>query len=103
MSLKELAENLGIDEEDFRELVQLFIDTTLSDLDKLLESINEEDYNKAKDAAHSIRGAAGNLGFMDIWESASACEKAASDEVKQLIIEKTDEMSNLLKNIGKLI
>ncbi len=60
------ASRLGIDKEDFLELVALFITTTQSDMDRIRRGMNDNDPSEAAAAAHSIKGAAGNLGFEDM-------------------------------------
>ncbi|MGM0418337.1 MAG: Hpt domain-containing protein [Thermodesulfobacteriota bacterium] len=105
MDLKKYAENLGLDEDDFKELTSLFIETTKSDLEKLKSALEANDFTKAREASHSIKGAAGNLGFMDIWETASESEKASENQdetlVKQSyfkILEKTEKLDGLTEN-----
>jgi len=70
MKLSEMAENLGIDEEDIRELLQLYMDTTKDDLTQLNEAIKANDINKAHEKSHSIKGASGNLTLTELYEIA---------------------------------
>ncbi|MBW1853785.1 MAG: Hpt domain-containing protein [Deltaproteobacteria bacterium] len=79
MDFSEYAENLGIDTDDFMELTELFIDTSYYDLDKLLAAIDQEDFQAAVKAAHSIKGAAGNLGFNGIYEKVKTIEMDARE------------------------
>lgn len=67
MDFNDLASRLGIDEEDMKELVELFITTTLSDIEKIRKGISDNNPVDAAAASHSIKGAAGNLGFDDIF------------------------------------
>jgi len=60
------ASRLGIDKEDFLELVGLFITTTQSDLSKIRLGMENNAPSDAAAAAHSIKGAAGNMGFEDM-------------------------------------
>ncbi|MGE4518843.1 MAG: Hpt domain-containing protein [Desulfobacteraceae bacterium] len=103
MSLKKYAENLGLEEEDFRELTLLFIETTQKDLEKLDQSVKNNDFNMAREASHSIKGASGNLGFMDIWEAATKCEKASADEYSEIITENIEIIRSLTEKLSKLI
>ena len=66
MDFKDLASGLGLDEGDVKELVELFVTTTLSDIDKIKKGVRENNSLDAAAAAHSIKGASGNLGFDDI-------------------------------------
>ena len=77
MDIKKLAEDLGLEEEEYRELVELFIDRGRSDLDELQTALGAGDAEKAASVAHSIKGAAGNLGFMEIYEEAREIESQA--------------------------
>lgn len=74
MDFKHLASKIGIDEEDFMELVELFISTTLSDLDKIKQGVFNNCPQDAAAAAHSIKGAAGNMGFDLIFALAKKME-----------------------------
>lgn len=80
MNFKELAENLGMEEEEYLEIVELFVETGTSDLDKLQSAIEKGDKEEAANAAHSLKGASGNLGFTDFYDVAKLTEqKARSD------------------------
>lgn len=77
MDYKDLASQLGVDEEDFMELVELFVDTSLNDIEKIKAGLAQNSAEDAAAAAHSIKGAAGNLGFNDIYELAQDMETQA--------------------------
>ena len=77
MDFKDLASRLGFDEDDFKELVELFITTTLSDIDKIKKGVRQGNSQDAAAASHSIKGAAGNLGFDDIFTLAKDMEMKA--------------------------
>ncbi|THB80065.1 MAG: Hpt domain-containing protein [Desulfobacteraceae bacterium] len=80
MDFTGLAANLGIDREDFIELVELFINTTRNDLEKMAASLLSSDSQGAAQAAHSIKGAAGNLGFVEMAEVAKTLEMEAKED-----------------------
>lgn len=77
MDFNDLASRLGIDEEDMKELVELFIITTLSDIGKIRKGISDNNPADAAAASHSIKGAAGNLGFDEIFRLAGNMEMQA--------------------------
>ena len=79
MDIKAAAEGLGLDEDEFMEIVELFIDTARSDIDKLQEGFENSDAEKAANAAHSLKGASGTLGFMDISDIAKKAEEDAKN------------------------
>jgi len=75
MDFKELAENVGVEEEEYLELIELFIETGMSDLDTLYSAIEEGNGEEAANAAHSLKGAASNLGLMELYEAAKKIEE----------------------------
>ena len=77
MNCKELADNLGLEEEEYLELLELFVETTASNLDRLQSGITEGDSGEVSEAAHTIKGSSANLGLMDIAESAKGIEERA--------------------------
>ena len=79
MDFKHLASKIGLDEEEFMELVELFITTTLSDLDKIKKGVGENHPKDAAAASHSIKGAAGNMGFDDMFVLAKKMESQATE------------------------
>lgn len=79
MNFKELAENLGLEEEEYLELVELFVETGRSDIDKLQTAIEQGDAEQAAAALHSLKGAAGNMGLMELNEIAKEIEMKARD------------------------
>tara|TARA_B100000614_G_scaffold73920_2_gene66042 strand:- start:1399 stop:1719 length:321 start_codon:yes stop_codon:yes gene_type:complete len=79
MDFEELASRIGIDGEDFTELVELFITTTRSDMDKILQAMARDNPSDASAAAHSIKGAAANLGFEAMADLAKNMEYKGKD------------------------
>jgi HPt (histidine-containing phosphotransfer) domain-containing protein len=74
MNFKALAIDCGMEEDEVLELVKLFIETSLSDLNQIQSAIDEGDAQKVAMAAHSIKGAAANLGLTEIFEMAKRIE-----------------------------
>ncbi len=77
MDLKRWASDLGLDEDDVPELLELYVSTAVSDIRLLKEARRQNDSALAAAAAHSLKGSAGNLGFMVISEMAAQTEKKA--------------------------
>ena len=67
MKIKELAENLGLKEDEYLEILELFIDIGMADIEKLSSAIEESNAEEAAQAAHSLKGASGNLGLMETF------------------------------------
>lgn len=80
MNIKELAEDLGLEEDEYMELIELFIDRGMSDLDELQAAVGAGDAEKAASAAHSIKGASGNLGLMEFYGTAKKIEDEARND-----------------------
>jgi HPt (histidine-containing phosphotransfer) domain-containing protein len=95
MNFKELAENIGLSEEEYLEIVALFMSTGVSDLDDLEKANETNDVAGVANAAHRLNGASGNLGFMEIQTLAQKIELAAGDK-------KFDDISCDIKSITTL-
>ena len=80
VKLKELAENLEMEEDEFVEMTDLFVKTCLSDLMKLQSALEKREALHVAKYAHSIKGAAVNLGFMEIFDAAKKMEIEARDD-----------------------
>jgi HPt (histidine-containing phosphotransfer) domain-containing protein len=77
MDYSYLASQLGFDEDEFMELVELFVETSLSDLDRIRKGLADQDLSEVAAGSHSIKGAAGNLGFEALSALALEVEMAA--------------------------
>ncbi len=77
MNFRELSENLGMQEDEYMELVELFIETGMSDLKKLQVAVEEANAKEAADIAHSFKGAALNMGLTEFFELAKEMEITA--------------------------
>ena len=104
MNLKQWAQRLEIEEDELLEIVDLFIKTSFSDLAKLQAAIEEKDILPVVKAAHSIKGAAGILGLLEIHEAAKRIETAARtnrlEEIEadlRIIKEKLEMITDALK------
>jgi histidine phosphotransfer protein HptB len=78
MNFQELAENLGLEVDEYRELIELFIDTGTADFQSIQEALEGGNSEQVMRSAHTIKGAAGNLGLMDVSETAKKIEDCAS-------------------------
>jgi len=104
LNFKALADNLEMKEEEFAEMIELFLNTSSSDLNHLGPAVENGEVLKVANAAHSIKGAASNLGLIEIYELAKTIEMEARDrhlnrvpEWIQILREKLDQMAEGLK------
>ncbi|MCK4603078.1 MAG: hypothetical protein BA871_09600 [Desulfuromonadales bacterium C00003096] len=93
MNISELAENIGLEKEEYLELSELFVETGMSDMDKLQSAINEGNTEEVARASHSLKGTAGNLGFMELFEAA----KKINDEAREGRLDRTSDYAQVLK------
>lgn len=74
MDFKKLGENIGLDEEEYMEMIEIFIESGQSDLEKLEAALRDGDAEKAHHASHSFKGAAGNMGLDSLFNLAKAID-----------------------------
>lgn len=77
MDLKTLADRLGLEPDEFNELAELFVETETAEVKGLKAAVAAKDLETVAKMAHSLKGAAGNLGFLPIHESARDLEQIA--------------------------
>jgi HPt (histidine-containing phosphotransfer) domain-containing protein len=99
MNLKELANHLEMDEGEFLELIELFIDTSTSDLNHLQSAVEKGEGLNAVNAAHSIKGAAANLGLAEIYELAKKIEAGARGNHLDRTLEWIPTLRKLLERV----
>lgn|GEM_PF-171959 len=97
----QLAGNLGLEEEEYLELIELFVETGMSDLGKLQSAIKEGDAEKAANAAHSLKGASSNLGLMELYEAAKKIEEEARNDRLEGIVESAQGLKEKLGKIAE--
>ncbi|MGD8701267.1 MAG: Hpt domain-containing protein [Desulfosarcina sp.] len=79
MNLKALAEKIGLEEDEYRELAELFLETGRVDFEQMETALDAADADEVSRRAHTLRGASGNLGIMAVHEVAKRIEMAAID------------------------
>jgi HPt (histidine-containing phosphotransfer) domain-containing protein len=103
MNLKELALELGMEQDEMRELLVIFIESSESDLVKLKQALIEGDAKQVADAAHSIKGASANLGFMDIFSVAKNLEQEARENSLEGLADEVHILKDRLSLLEKSI
>lgn len=103
MDLKALGESLGLDEDEFIEIVEIFIESAEADIVKLRQALENQDCEAASTAAHSLKGSAGNLGFTEISELSASLENQARKNDIGDLAEAIPTLSELLNRIKKKI
>ncbi len=77
MDIKELAENLELDLEEFNEIFEIYMETTSSDLQELKAALRDGDAERAHEKSHSIKGSSGNMGLDELYEIAKQIDDCA--------------------------
>jgi histidine phosphotransfer protein HptB len=101
MDPKTLAETLGLGEEEIVELVELFLDTCETDLSKLQTALDADAPRGVAEAAHSIKGASGNMRFESIYELAKSIEMDAREKDLARVRDLAGRMREELARIGE--
>ena len=65
----------------------------MSDMDKLQSAIDERNVEEVAKASHSLKGAAVNLGFIELFEVA----KKINDEAREGRLDRTSDYAQVLK------
>ena len=102
MDINKLAKNLGLEEDEYLELVALLIQTSTADIGRIESAIKEQDPDEAAAALHSIKGAAGNLGLMDIYELARQGESDARNNALDKIPDIVHAIKTRLNSLAEL-
>lgn len=103
MDVKALGENLGLDEDEYLELIELFLDSGKSDYNGLMKAIGEKDLEKIKTFSHTLAGAAGNLGLDHIYEPAKEIEMSADSSEMDALAEKANVVGKFIDELESLI
>ncbi len=68
MNFKFQAKKMGLPEEEYLEILDLFIKTTANNLNQMRSAMQTGDISKILQETHSLKGAALNLGLREICE-----------------------------------
>ena len=74
MDFRNIESFLNVDTNEARKLGRLMADTLVSDLEKIRRGLKDGDAQSIGFAAHSIKGASGNLGFETLSQLAAEIE-----------------------------
>jgi histidine phosphotransfer protein HptB len=100
LNFKKMSLKLGLEEDEYLELVELFIETSKSDLKNLQSAINNKNIEMIDGIAHSLKGAAMNLGLDDFLELAKTIEKTTRDGELEETAKTAEIFQEKLDNYG---
>jgi histidine phosphotransfer protein HptB len=99
MDYKKMGENLMLEEDEFKELLVLFVETGTADVERLESAVMAGDEKAIKRFSHSLAGAAGNLGIMQIHAAAKDIEVNVAQYSRERLLELVRKIAALLKEI----
>lgn len=103
MNFKELGETIGLEEDEYRELVELFMDTGMADYDRMKRAFEAGDAQQVARSAHTIQGAAGNMGIMNVHEAAKRIEQTAADGRLDSVSAELDNLKGLFDEVARFV
>jgi HPt (histidine-containing phosphotransfer) domain-containing protein len=103
MNFKVLAEKIGLEEDEYRELVELFMETGMADYDRLKTAFEAGDAQQVARSAHTIQGAAGNMGIMNVHEVAKRIELAAVENQMDAVSADLDDLKGLFEEVARFV
>ncbi len=101
MNFEKLAGNLGLDKDEYVELIELFIETGTSDIDKLTSALGAGDAKCAAEAIHSIKGASGNMGLAEFYKSAKKIEEKVKTDCLDGIGESVQDLKKKMDAVAE--
>jgi HPt (histidine-containing phosphotransfer) domain-containing protein len=103
MNFRKLSKNLGLEEEEYIELFELFVETSMEDLNKLWFAIDIASTEKVGNIAHSLKGASLNLGLNEFQEIAEAIGKTARDGQLEKTAQLAKTLQEKLDNVARVV
>jgi HPt (histidine-containing phosphotransfer) domain-containing protein len=105
MNLKELGESLGLDEDEYSEMIDLFFESGGADLKKIEAAVAAGDAGQGYAASHSLKGSAGSLGLMAIYEKTTIIDdklrRGKLDGVAEMVISLRKEYDLFVAAAGR--
>jgi len=99
MDVGHVASQLGLEEDDIYDVLELFIQTAPSDLMKMTTGYNIQDTVQIGAAAHSLRGSTSTLGFVDISNHAQLIMKQSRDQKIEDLAQAVPIFLNQMKDL----
>jgi len=93
MNIKELSENLGLEEDEYMEMLDLFLTSGGADLSRIEQALKEANAKLVHEAAHSLKGSSGSLCLDSIFELA----RVIDDKSRQGILAGLDGLARDLR------
>lgn len=96
MSEDKIVVNIDIDLED---LIPGFMENRQTDLQKLEQALEDQDYETLRSIGHNLKGVGGGYGFHDMTAMGAAIEEGAKENKLDIINENVIKLSHYLSNV----
>ena len=103
MNFKELGENLGLEEDEYLELIKLLIETSRADMARIESAAKDENSDEVANRLHSIKGAAGNLGLIEIYNLAKQGEQIARNNALDQLPDIVQGLKTRLNSLAEIV
>jgi histidine phosphotransfer protein HptB len=80
MTFRKRGVSLGLEEEEYRELMELFRQSCGSDVQLLQKAVAAGDLQQVLHCTHTIKGSSSNLGLVDLSAAAKRIEELAREK-----------------------
>ncbi|MEA3513666.1 MAG: Hpt domain-containing protein [Campylobacterota bacterium] len=101
IDLQQIADELDFDFEDVEMLMEVYLDSTLENIDKLEKAIESNDFESIYQLGHSLKGSSSNLLFKDIASVAKDIEENGKNKIAIDYKEKFNLLKTLVSNLTK--
>ena len=101
MDLQAAAEKLGLEKEEYLEIVELFIETCSSEIEELEKALAAGDKATVERLTHSLKGSSGNIGIMNFSEIARKMEVNVTGGLLEGMEKMVAELKTILNDLKK--
>lgn len=95
--------NLSNDKDFLKDIVKVFKDNTLNTIEKINESVNNDDYSEYKMVLHSLKGLSGNFGARQLYKVVTDAEKVTHSQFTQGVTGQVTHITNEIHRAHKAL
>jgi HPt (histidine-containing phosphotransfer) domain-containing protein len=99
MNIEQKAASLGIDKDEYSQLLKIFINTSKKELSFIKEALQIRNFSEAARLLHSVKGAAVSLGLANFAASTQMIEENLTISSTDSLL---DQVQVLISDLGSL-
>ena len=103
MNIEKIMTELGFGENEVRELIDIFLESSRSDLDLLENAVRDKHTAGIALYAHSIRGAASNMGLTEVMMAAEDIEMKARSGIFEAGLKTVNSLRTMVERAAAVI